>query len=228
MISLDLAALASRRPSFVGDRHWHLGRFVMEVKASGRAALIVAAGLWIGLSGLAVSGSADGAQAAPASTTAASDKPVAAKPQPAKKPAKQAVEAKPGRVAAAKKPAGDRPIVKAVAKTPPVGAIEADVAAPLPDTVANANAQMPASDPAVADRAVADAQLVAPDQLNDLDLAAQADATPATTVDRSTGIVTALAPHDDSLWGQTSLIGKIFIAFGGLLTAASAARMFIV
>lgn len=33
--------------------------------------------------------------------------------------------------------------------------------------------------------------------------------------------------NDDSTWGQTSLIGKIFIAFGGLLTLASAARMFI-
>lgn len=30
-----------------------------------------------------------------------------------------------------------------------------------------------------------------------------------------------------STWAQTSLIGKIFIAFGGLLTLASAARMFI-
>lgn len=32
--------------------------------------------------------------------------------------------------------------------------------------------------------------------------------------------------NDDSAWGQSSLIGKIFIAFGGLLTVASAARMF--
>jgi len=201
----------------------------MAVKASGRAALVIAAGLWMGLSGLAASGLAGSAQAAPASGTAASDKPAAAKPQPAKKPAKQAVAAKPGHVAAAaKKPAGDKPIVKAVAKTPPAGAIEADVEAPLPDAVANANAQMPASDPAVTDRGGAETQLVASDQLNDLDLAAQADATPASTVGRSTGIVTAMAPHDDSLWSQTSLIGKIFIAFGGLLTAASAARMFIV
>ena len=29
-----------------------------------------------------------------------------------------------------------------------------------------------------------------------------------------------------STWDQTSLIGKIFIAFGALLTMASAARMF--
>jgi hypothetical protein len=31
---------------------------------------------------------------------------------------------------------------------------------------------------------------------------------------------------EGSSWDQASLIGKIFIAFGGLLTAASAARMF--
>jgi hypothetical protein len=36
----------------------------------------------------------------------------------------------------------------------------------------------------------------------------------------------AAVSNDDSAWSQTSLIGKIFIAFGGLLTLASAARMF--
>jgi hypothetical protein len=34
------------------------------------------------------------------------------------------------------------------------------------------------------------------------------------------------AGSDSSTWDQTSLIGKIFIAFGALLTMASAARMF--
>jgi hypothetical protein len=36
----------------------------------------------------------------------------------------------------------------------------------------------------------------------------------------------AAASNDNSTWDQTSLIGKIFIAFGALLTIASAARMF--
>jgi hypothetical protein len=36
----------------------------------------------------------------------------------------------------------------------------------------------------------------------------------------------AAVSSSDSTWDQTSLIGKIFIAFGGLLTLASAARMF--
>ena len=37
----------------------------------------------------------------------------------------------------------------------------------------------------------------------------------------------ATATARESPWAQTSLIGKIFIAFGGLLTLASAARMLI-
>ncbi len=32
--------------------------------------------------------------------------------------------------------------------------------------------------------------------------------------------------QESSTWDQTSLIGKIFIGFGALLTMASAARMF--
>lgn len=38
----------------------------------------------------------------------------------------------------------------------------------------------------------------------------------------------AVSNHDDvgDTWDKTSLIGKIFVAFGGLLTLASAARMF--
>jgi hypothetical protein len=37
-----------------------------------------------------------------------------------------------------------------------------------------------------------------------------------------------VAPNtsDNSTWDETSLIGKIFIGFGALLTMASAARMF--
>ncbi len=35
-----------------------------------------------------------------------------------------------------------------------------------------------------------------------------------------------VASTDNGAWDQSSLIGKIFIAFGGLLTIASAARMF--
>jgi hypothetical protein len=34
------------------------------------------------------------------------------------------------------------------------------------------------------------------------------------------------ASGEHSVWDETSLIGKIFIGFGALLTIASAARMF--
>jgi hypothetical protein len=46
-----------------------------------------------------------------------------------------------------------------------------------------------------------------------------ASAKPAATVVLASG-------NEPSTWDQTSLIGKIFIAFGALLTMASAARMF--
>jgi hypothetical protein len=44
--------------------------------------------------------------------------------------------------------------------------------------------------------------------------------TPAAPVMASTN------SNEGSTWDQTSLIGKIFIGFGALLTMASAARMF--
>ena len=45
----------------------------------------------------------------------------------------------------------------------------------------------------------------------------------ASTADAAASV---LANGESSTWDQTSLIGKIFIAFGALLTMASAARMF--
>jgi hypothetical protein len=39
-------------------------------------------------------------------------------------------------------------------------------------------------------------------------------------------VAPVLASSDSSAWDQTSLIGKVFIGFGALLTMASAARMF--
>lgn len=50
--------------------------------------------------------------------------------------------------------------------------------------------------------------------------AASNEASPA----RSAPVMAASGEH--SVWDETSLIGKIFIAFGALLTIASAARMF--
>jgi len=94
---------------------------------------------------------------------------------------------------------------------------------------AQAPAQVPTQVPA---QAPAESQVAAPDQLNDSDRTLQEPRQPtqtvamaATAVKAGTG-VPAAASSDNSTWDQTSLIGKIFIAFGALLTIASAARMF--
>ena len=90
-----------------------------------------------------------------------------------------------------------------------------------------------------------DGSVVASDQLNDLDRALQqeppaeqpqpvqpqtsqqeAPATPPPAAVAAPKPAPVLASSDSASWDQTSLIGKIFIGFGALLTVASAARMF--
>jgi len=77
--------------------------------------------------------------------------------------------------------------------------------------------------------------IVAADQLNDVDRALHEATPPATPValassdapvPASPPAVVAANNSDNSSWDQASLIGKIFIGFGALLTMASAARMF--
>ena len=131
----------------------------------------------------------------------------------------------------------------------------ADIAASsqMPPEVANANAQLAAPDTppaaaasamtgrasdnvqAAADNSAApnpENQVVAPDQLNDLDRALQQDNPPVQkAVVAATDAQPRPAPvmassQPSSAWDQSSLIGKIFIGVGTLLTLASAARMF--
>jgi hypothetical protein len=124
----------------------------------------------------------------------------------------------------------------------------------IPPWVANANAQLASPDtPAGRAQAMsmrannilqavpattADAQpatdtpVVAADELNDVDRALHVSTPPAPPVamasaDTPVAPVMAAGGNDNSTWDQTSLIGKIFIGFGALLTMASAARMFI-
>jgi hypothetical protein len=121
----------------------------------------------------------------------------------------------------------------------------------IPPSVANANAQLPSPDSPTGDAAKAmtarandmlqttpdrpaDAQVVAPDQLNDVDRALHETAQPAPTLAMASADAPAApaAPvlansGEPSSWDQASLIGKIFIGFGALLTMASAARMFL-
>jgi hypothetical protein len=95
-------------------------------------------------------------------------------------------------------------------------------------TVLQAAVDQPADAEAPADTAAA-----APDQLNETDRALHLQEAPTTSTQTvalaSTSRPVAdgqAAANDSSTLDKTSLIGKIFIAFGALLTVASAARMF--
>ncbi|MCA6117648.1 hypothetical protein J6524_22645 [Bradyrhizobium sp. WSM 1738] len=100
---------------------------------------------------------------------------------------------------------------------------------------ANTVLQAAADKPADAQES-AEAGVVPSDQLNDVDRALQetpvASETAATqtlvlaSTSRAGSETVAQASNDSSTLDKTSLIGKIFIAFGALLTVASAARMF--
>ena len=76
-------------------------------------------------------------------------------------------------------------------------------------------------------------QAPAADQLNEADRAAHQDDVKAPVVvtqsQTDVPVVRAspvVAGSQNASWDETSLIGKIFIGFGALLTVASAARMF--
>jgi hypothetical protein len=205
------------------------------IKASGRSALIVATGLWVCLAGPAAA--ADGAAAGSKSAS----KYVKHASHHLKKVASYR---RSGRLALKS---------SAASKAVDVADDNMENSAALPPSVANANAQLASADsPAGSARAmstrastilqaapdnpvanaqvVADTQVVAADQLNDVDRALQDNKTPAAlgamaSADTPAAPVTA-SRQESSTWDQTSLIGKIFIGFGALLTMASAARMF--
>ncbi|WP_244608136.1 hypothetical protein [Bradyrhizobium algeriense] len=148
------------------------------------------------------------------------------------------------------KKADEKQVADASGATPPA----------IPQWLANANAQMTATDAApdsamgmsaamsekantvlqaAADKpadaeAPADPAVAAPDQLNETDRALHLQEPPATSTktvamastSRPASETGQAANNDSSTLDKTSLIGKIFIAFGALLTVASAARMF--
>lgn len=95
---------------------------------------------------------------------------------------------------------------------------------------ARANALLTSDQPTEGQVTVTTMQVAEADQLNDADKALQESAQPSQTtvaVAPTKPVATVKpAPSETSTWDQTSLIGKIFIAFGALLTVASAARMF--
>jgi hypothetical protein len=214
----------------------------MTIKASGRSALILATGLFVGLAGASYTTAATEAATSKTETVTATNS-----VKQGSRHLKRYAHRKPSRTAL-KSSASPKEAEKDVADA------SDDVPATITSTVANANALLadapsdsagpmtaranailmagadrPADAQAPADNQTN--QVVAPDQLNDVDRALQEAASPSQTVamaSNSTVKTAAAAPasSDSSTWDETSLIGKIFIAFGALLTVASAARMF--
>ena len=114
--------------------------------------------------------------------------------------------------------------------TLPSGVADARAQMTSDDTKARAAADAPAQSsaeaaaPAAQDPAV---QVVNADELNDLDKAATDVTEPMPKLPASLANSRAeMRVENLSTWAQTSTIGKAFIAFGVMLTLASAARMF--
>lgn len=124
---------------------------------------------------------------------------------------------------------------KTIEAKAPVTTDEDAASKTMPATVANARAQLPAS----TNEAAASLEVATADQMNELDRALKE--TPA-RIDNQDIATTTIAPAPSVApapavasvqasshrpWDESSLVGKIFIAFGGVLTLASAARMLI-
>ncbi|MGL3110877.1 hypothetical protein [Bradyrhizobium sp. BR 1432] len=218
------------------------------IKAIGRAALIVLAGLFLLFGGIA--------QAAP-SSAASSNSDSAGKQADAAKPSKhRRHESRRTSSKTAQKSDDKADKNDAAANTAEAKADNnAPASSQMPPEVANANAQVAADTPTAAAASAmtgrandnvqaaaddtanntapnADTQVVAPDQLNDIDRALQQDSPPtqkaviAATEAQPRPSPVMASTQQSSAWDQSSLIGKIFIGVGTLLTLASAARMF--
>ncbi|MDB5608416.1 MAG: hypothetical protein JWP25_5316 [Bradyrhizobium sp.] len=216
----------------------------MTIKASGRSALILATGLFVCFAGPSqAAAGADGA--------AASSKPEAAAGAPialdkytkhGSRHWKKAAHHKSSDVA-----------LKSSADKKDAAADDGDNSSAIqssniPPSVANANAQLASADTPIGNaqamsarantilqnapdnpvdvQPAADTQVVSADQLNDVDRALHESNPPPVTLAMASAAPVAAASNENSTWDQTSLIGKIFIGFGALLTMASAARMF--
>ena len=214
----------------------------MNVKASGRSALIIATGLFVCFASpsYVTAAGSDSSDASSKSDDATTGKSV----RQSSHHWKRYTHHRSARVASksTEKNASDKDVADVGTNSPPA----------IPPSVANANAQLASADvPADSARAMtakantmllaavaadkpaeaeapAEAVVVASDELNDVDRALQQTASTQTVALASAkpATTTQALGNDTSAWDQTSLIGKIFIAFGALLTMASAARMF--
>jgi nitrogen fixation protein FixH len=181
-------------------------------------------------------GSATGVTAAPAEPTRLHPKKSASKPRKAERQAKAKKPAKEETAKAEElKPSQDDTMSPAVANANAQWANEAkptdtyNMSAQAGNVLSQMGAQPDPHATAAAEESAPAEQVVAADQLNELDRAAEQQ--PPLTLAKAT-IDTPPAPapsatvENSKPWEQTSMIGKVFIALGGLLTLASAARMF--
>jgi hypothetical protein len=209
----------------------------MTVKASGRTALILAAGLFVCLAGPSQAATGADNAAAGSKSERASRTPAALHKhvRHGSRHWKNYAHRKSGKLAL-RSDDGDKSSVI----SPSVANAHAQMSS-AETPAANAKAmsarahdilQAAPANPADAQPA-ADARVVAADQLNDVDRALHEGPSPAATLAMASADAPVAPPapvlassNASSTWDQTSLIGKIFIGFGALLTMASAARMF--
>ncbi|KRR15756.1 hypothetical protein [Bradyrhizobium retamae] len=223
----------------------------MTIRASAGSAIILAAGLLLGFAGpppATAAGADDAAVSKPESAT--SEKSARQSSRSLKKRSAHRKSTRTASKPAENKEPEEKQVADASGGTPPgmpewlANANAQMTAADAPadsakgmsaamSEKANTVLQSAVDKPADAE-APADATVVASDQLNDVDRALQATApedSATQTVSMASTKPASEAPdqaanNESSTLDKTSLIGKIFIAFGALLTMASAARMF--
>jgi hypothetical protein len=207
----------------------------MTIKAGGRVALIAVTGLLVCLAGVSWNGAAANAAESKSESVSTSKKVKHVRSY------KRHAHRKYTRTAQ-KSSEENRPVETEVAETAIPGELPLSVAnanARMGDEIADvtaramtarANVLLVSDQPAEAQGAVTTIQVADADQLNDADKTLQEAAQPSQTTvavaPTRPAPAAKPAPSETSTWDQTSLIGKIFIAFGALLTVASAARMF--
>ena len=224
----------------------------MTIKTSARPVLILATGLFVCFAGPSpVAAGADDKAVADSKSASTESGRGAEEFVAVKKYAKHGsrhwkrhAHRKSGKVALKSSPAAQK------ADATDVAAADGDVATAIPPSVANANARLASADtpdgnaramssrandilqaaadkPVDAQQPAAEVPVVPPDALNDVDRTLPASDPPAPTMATAAADAPAVESRDDSSSSdRTSLIGKIFMACGGLLTLASAARMF--
>lgn len=215
----------------------------MTIKASARSTMIIAAGLLIGFAAPipASAAGADGAAAAK-SEAATPDKSVrqgsrTLKKRYAHRKTIQAASKSAESRKADEKEVADASVLPESVANANARMMSADAA---PDSAKAMSAAMSekansvllaAADKPADAETPAEAAADAPEQPNDVDRALHANPADATTP-RTVALASAApkpadaqAANDSSTLDRTSLIGKVFIAIGTLLTVASAARM---